>query len=158
MANRHLSPRHIKSRRTYNVREAAKALGATPATIRGWGKKGLPAVTGIHPAIYRGVDIIDFLQKRQAGRRKPCGPGRMFCLRCKEPKAPAFGEVEFTPDGPLNGVLTGLCPDCAATMKRRTSRAKMEQDAGNLKITIRCADSRLGGTVEPRSNPHFERH
>ena len=156
MANRRLSSRNIKSRRSYSVREAAKALGATEATIRGWGASGLHAVVGIYPAIFRGVDIIDFLKRRDAARRNPCGPGRLFCFRCKEPKAPAFGEVEFYPDGPRNGTLIGLCPDCATTMNRRTSRGKIEAATVDLKVTIRCVDSYIGGIPDAYCNPHIE--
>ena len=61
MANRKHSVRHLKRRRTYNVREAAKATGATPGTVRNWQKNGLEAVVGVYPAIFRGIDIIAFL-------------------------------------------------------------------------------------------------
>ena len=156
MANRRLSSRRIKTRRSYSVREAAKALGASEATIRAWAASGLHAVADVYPAIFRGVDIIDFLKRRDAGRRKPCGPGRLFCFRCKEPKPPAFDEVEFHADGPQNGTLTGLCPVCATTMKRRTSLVRMRAAAADLKVTIRCADSRLSGIIEPSCNAHNE--
>src|SRR5262245_61992100 len=100
MANRRYSARRIKKLRTYNVREAAKATGATPGTVCQWHKSGLEAVAGIYPLIFRGADIIAFLKARDERRKRPCGPGRMLCLRCKEPKTPAFGEAEFWPDGP----------------------------------------------------------
>jgi hypothetical protein len=125
MANRRHSAQRIKKLRTYNVREAAKATGATPGTVRHWHKNGLEAVAGIYPLIFRGADIIAFLKRRNEGRKQPCGPSRMLCLRCKEPKTPAFGEAEFWADGPKLGTLTGLCPDCAAIMHRRTSFAKL---------------------------------
>ncbi len=121
MANRRHSARRLQRRRTYNVREAAKATGATPGTVRNWQKNGLEPVFGTYPAIFRGVDIIGFLEQRNRARKRPCGPGRLFCFRCKEPKRPAFDEVEFWPEGPKHGKLRGLCPDCATTMNRRVS-------------------------------------
>lgn len=156
MANRRHSARHVKRLRSYNVREAAKATGATPGTVRHWHKNGLEAVVGVYPLIFRGVDIIAFFKRREGDRKRPCGPGRMFCFRCKEAKTPAFGEVEFWPDGPKLGTLRGLCPDCAATMNKRASLAKLQASAGDLKVSIRCADSRLSDTPEPNSNPHSE--
>jgi hypothetical protein len=137
VANRRHSARLVKWLRTYNVREAAKVTGATSGTVRHWHKNGLEAVAGIYPLIFRGVDIIAFLKRRDERRKQPCGPGRMFCLRCKEPKTPAFGEVEFWPDGLTLGTLTGLCPDCATTMNRRVSLAKLRSAVGVLQCDAR---------------------
>jgi hypothetical protein len=156
VANERHSARLVKQRRTYNVREAAKATGATPGTMRQWHKNGLEAVSGVYPLIFRGVDIIAFLKRRDEKRKQPCGPGRLFCLRCKEPKTPAFSEVEFWPDGSKLGTLKGLCPDCTATMNRRTSIAKLRAAVGDLKVSIRCEDSRLSRMAEPNSNLHSE--
>jgi hypothetical protein len=99
--------------------------GATPATIRHWLGKGLHAVQGSYPTMIRGADLIDFLEQRRTSRKHPCRPGRLFCLKCKEPRRPAFDEVEFWPDGPRLGSLRGLCPTCAGIMHRRTSIARM---------------------------------
>jgi hypothetical protein len=156
MANRRHSARRVKRLRSYNVREAAKVTGATPGTVRQWHKNGLEAVTGIYPQIFRGVDIIEYLNRRDAERKRPCGPGRIYCFRCKEPKRPAFDEVEYWPDGPKLGTLSGLCPHCATMLNKRTSLAKLNAAAGDLKVSMQCADARLIGTPEPNSNPHSE--
>lgn len=156
MANRRHSARRVKRLRTYNVREAAKATGATPGTVRHWHKNGLEAVAGVYPLIFRGVDIIAFFKRRADDRKRPCRPGQMYCFRCKGPKRPAFDEIELWLDGPKLGSLRGLCPDCTATMNRRTSLAKFKMAAGDLKVSIRCADSHLIETPEPNSNPHSE--
>jgi hypothetical protein len=55
----------------------------------------------------------------------------------------AFGEVAFWPDGPKLGMLSGLCPDCTETMNKRSSLAKLKAAAGDLTVSMRCADSRL---------------
>jgi hypothetical protein len=157
MANRRHSIRHLQRRRTYNVREVAKATGATPGTARNWQKNGLEAVVGVYPAIFRGIDIIAFLGKRNRARKQPCGPGRLFCFRCKAPKRPAFDEVEFWPDGPKLGKIRGLCPDCTRTMNRRVSFAKLKSAAGDLTVSLRRADSRLSETPMPNCNDHSER-
>ena len=157
MANRRHSARRIKRLRTYNVREAARATGATPATVRHWSRNGLEPVTGVYPPIFRGVDIIDFFKDRSQKRKQPCGPGRMFCLHCKEPKTPAFNEAEFRSDSPRLGTLMGLCPDCAGVMHRRTSLAKLDAAAGNLKIAIQQAVSSLDETRDANCNHHIER-
>lgn len=157
MANRRHSARRVKRLRTYNVREAAKATGATPATVRRWSRKGLEPVKGVYPAIFRGVDIIDFFKQCVEKRKRPCGPGRMFCLHCKAPKTPAFNETEFRPDGPKLGTLIGLCPDCAGLMHRRASLAKLGTAAGDLKVSIQPPEPRLCEMGKPLSNRHCER-
>jgi hypothetical protein len=157
MANRRHSVRRLQRRRTYNVREAAKATGATPGTVRNWQKNGLEAIAGIYPAIFRGIDIIAFLERRRRARKQPCGPGRLYCFRCKVPKRPAFNEVEFWLDGSKLGKLRGLCPDCASTMNRRTSLAKLTAATGDLTVSMRRAESRLSETTMPNCNHHSER-
>jgi hypothetical protein len=143
MANRRHSPRRLQRRRTYNVRETAKATSATAGTVRNWQKIGLAAVADTYPAIFRGVDIIAFLRSRSRARKQPCGPGRFFCLRCKAPKRPAYDQVEFWPDGPKLGKLRGRCPDCATVMNRRVSLAKLKAAAGDLTVSMQRADSRF---------------
>jgi hypothetical protein len=157
MANRRHSARRVKRLRTYNVREAAKVTEATPSTVRHWLKNGLEPVADCYPAIIRGIDLIDFLKRRDADRKRPCGSGRLYCLKCKEPKRPAFDEVEFWPDGGKLGTLKGLCPTCTVIMHRRTSVAKMNAAAGDLVILFPNADPHLIKTTEANSNPHSER-
>jgi hypothetical protein len=156
MANRRPTARCLKWLRSYNVREAAKAVGVTSATVRLWGETGLESIEGIYPRVYRGADLIAFLKRRVGKRKRPCGPGRLFCFVCREPKVPAFDEIEFQPDGETIGRLIGLCPDCTSIMYRRTSRAKLHEAVGNLKVEMKCADSRLSRTPAPNCNPHFE--
>ncbi len=150
MAKRRGLARRLKRRRHYNVAEAGRAIGVAPATVRTWFKSGLSPVANVFPPIIRGVDLIDFLRERSRKRKQRCGPGRMFCLRCKAPKAPAFGEAEYWPTGPARGWLRGLCPDCATVMQRRCSPAALAGARGDLSITLKRADSRLSGTPEAR--------
>ncbi|MGY3558705.1 hypothetical protein ACVWXP_001974 [Bradyrhizobium sp. USDA 4463] len=156
MANRRHSAQRVKRLRTYNVREAAKVTGATPGTVRHWLKKGLHPVEGCYPTIIRGLDLIDFLKRRSTDRKQPCGPGRLYCLCCKEPRRPAFDEVEFWPDGPQLGSLRGLCPNCTGMMHRRTSMARITAAAGDLRISFPQGDPRLGEPSHSHCNPHSE--
>jgi hypothetical protein len=156
VANRRHSARRVKRLRSYNVREAANITGATPGTVRHWIKSGLHPVQGCYPTIVRGADLIDFLKGRSTDRKQPCGPGRLYCLRCKEPRRPAFDEVEFWPDGSALGSLRGLCPTCTGIMHRRTSVTQIAAAAGNLRISFPHGDPRLGELPQPNCNPHSE--
>ena len=99
---------------------------------------------------------MEFMKRRTQGRKQPCGPGRMFCFKCKEPKRPAFGEIEYRPSSAKAGRLTGLCPDCATVMHRRVSLAKLRAAAGDLSVSMQCEDSRISETIKPHCNDDSE--
>jgi hypothetical protein len=152
MANRRHSPRRIKRRWTYNVREAAKATGATPGTVRNWQKQGLQSVPDCWPPIFRGIDIIEFFALRSASRKQRCGPGQIYCLRCKGPKFPAMGRVEYRPDTARRGALVGGCPDCGKPIFRRSSPATFCAAAGDLTVSMTSGESSLIEMSDPHCN------
>lgn len=154
MANRRHTTRHVKRRRLYDVRAAAKALGATPNTIRHWWRNGLTALPGIKPLSFRGADIVDFFKKRNAQRKRASGPGRIYCFKCRVPKMPAGAMADYKPISPKRGSLIGICPDCDSLMYRACSPAKLDAAARGLTVSIQQADSSLTGTDEPISNQH----
>jgi hypothetical protein len=155
MGNRRVSSRRVKRLRTYNVAEAALATGATTQTVRKWLREGLEAVPGIRPTIVTGADLIGFIKEREAARKRPCGRGRLYCLRCKEPREPAFGEVEYWPDTATTGALKGLCSTCGGWMVRRTTLGRAQAAPSDFKVSFRCGESSLGETSTHRSNHHI---
>ncbi len=157
MANQRHSTRHIKRRRLYDVRAAAKVLGASPSTIRHWARNGLTALAGIRPTAFRGVDIIDFFKTRDAARKQASGPGRIYCFKCRVPKPPAGGMVDYRPTTPKRGVLIGICPTCERLMYRACSPAKLDAATRGLAVSIQKAESRLVETPEPILNPHSQK-
>ena len=157
MAKRRHSARRIKSRRIYDVRAAAKAIGATPATVRHWARNGLEAIPGFWPLAFRGVDIIAFFKKRKIEGKQKSGNGRIHCFRCKGPKTPAGGMVDYRPISARRGMLIGLCPDCEGLMYRACSPAKLNTAAGSLAVSILNAESSLAEMVEPICKPHSEK-
>src|SRR5579871_4202846 len=153
MANRRHSARRIKRRWIYNVRETAKATGATPGTVRNWqNHHGLQPLRDCWPPIFRGIDIIEFFALRLASRKQRCGPGRIYCLRCKEPKIPAMGRAEYRPDTARRGALVGRCPDCGKPIFRRSSPATFRAAAGDLAVSIPSGESSLVETIDPNCN------
>jgi hypothetical protein len=143
MANRRISSRHIRGLLTYSVAEAARVTGAHRNTIHHWLGSGLPTIDSRKPILIKGAALKAFIDSRRARRRQPCGPGRIFCLKCREPKRPAFDEVEYEPDNRKLGRLIGLCPDCGGIILRRTSALRIRDAAGNLGIRFRPAVERL---------------
>ena len=137
MANRRISSRHIRGLFTYSVAEAARVTGAHRNTIQHWLRCGLAAIDTRQPILIRGAVLKAFIDSRRARRRRPCGPGRIYCFKCREPKRPAFGEVEYEADDGKLGRLIGLCPDCGVTILRRTSELRMRDAAGDLGVRFR---------------------
>jgi hypothetical protein len=143
MANRRISSRRIRGHLTYTVAEAAQATGSHRNTVRHWLKGGLSALDRCQPTLIKGTTLKAFIDGRNADRRQPCGPGRMYCLKCRAPKIPAFGEVEYEPKSEKSGRLIGLCPDCSTLIQRRTSARKIREAAGNLLVQLRREAERL---------------
>jgi hypothetical protein len=143
MANRRISSRHFRSLLTYSVVEAARVTGAHRNTIHHWLRSGLVAIDSNQPILIKGAALKAFSESRKARRRQPGGPGRIFCLKCREPKRPAFGEVEYEADDGQLGSLIGLCPDCGTLILRRTSARRVRDAAGDLGIRFRPSVERL---------------
>jgi hypothetical protein len=146
MANHRISSRRIRGQLTYTVAEAAQITGSHRNTIRHWLRSGLSVLDGRQPTLIKGATLKAFIDARHANRRQPCGPGRMYCLKCRTPRIPAFGEVEYEPRSEKRGRLIGLCPDCSTLLQRRTTAGKIREAAGNLVIRFRCEAERLDET------------
>ena len=65
-------------------------------------------------------NLMDYL-KASAPKRHKMRPDELYCLRCKCPRKPAFGDVDFTPDKQKSGLLTALCEECSTVTNKRIS-------------------------------------
>jgi hypothetical protein len=152
MGNRRIDTRHIRSNLTYTVAETAAITGVHRNTVRNWLKNGLSAIDGRHPTLIKGATLKAFLDARKTKRKQPCGPGRLYCLKCRAPKTPAFGEVEYEASTAKLGRLIGICPDCENLIQRRASSLKLRDAIGTLIVRFRCETERLDETLPPNLN------
>lgn len=136
MANRRLNPRLAKIHRSYAVEEVAQLFGVHRNTVRQWVKQGLPVVDDKRPMLILGEELGAFLTNRRSRSKRPCGPGEVYCMRCRVPRSPALGMADYVPVTETSGNLAGLCPDCGAMMYRRVSLAKLTAAGGDLKVRI----------------------
>ena len=122
-------PNHqlAKIHRNYTVAEIADLFGIHRNTVRAWIKAGLPTIDSVRPLIVHGADLADFLRARRKKSKRKCGPGEIYCVRCREPRTPAGGIVEFEPSPAGNGSLVAICAVCEAIIYRRVSAAKLEE-------------------------------
>jgi hypothetical protein len=155
MSGRRLNPRLPKIHRTYTVEEAAKLFQAHRKTVRQWIKQGLPTVDSKRPTLILGRDLAAFLRDRRATRRRPCGPGEIYCVRCRIPRRPAGDMAEYQALTATSGNLMGLCPTCEAFIYRRVNRSKLEQVRGHLEVTFTQAPAHISESACPSVNVHL---
>lgn len=147
-AARYPNPRLVKIHRNYSVEEIAGLLGKHKNTVRAWVKAGLSTCDGKRPTLILGQALRDFLTAQRVKNKKPCGPGEIYCVRCRLPRTPAGEIADYQPLTAIFGNLVGLCPACDCVMYRRISVAKLDQIRGNLDITFTKATQHIGETTK----------
>jgi len=133
---RHPNHRRVKIHRSYAVEEIARLFGNHKNTVRAWIKAGLPTCDDKRPTLILGRELIVFLKARRAKNKRTCLPGEIYCVRCRAPKQPAGGMVDYRPVTDKVGCLIAICPDCTSIMNRCVSLAKLEQARGQMDITF----------------------
>jgi hypothetical protein len=138
--------------RSYSVEEAALKLGVHKNSIRGWIKAGLPILDNSRPTIILGSELKAWLDKKRKAAKRPCLPGTFYCFRCRTPKAPALGMVEYKPMNNASGNLSALCTDCGTMMHRRARKQTIEAIMPNLAIQITEAKPSIIERTHPSLN------
>lgn len=155
MAKPRANPRLAKMHRNYTVEEIATLYGVHRNTVRQWIKAGLPVVDHRRPVLVLGAALADFLRKRRTVNKRPCRPGEIYCVRCREPRVPAGGDVHYHAITPTQGSLVGICPACAAGLYRSVSVANLGRFEGLLRITLPPAGEHIGKSAQPSVNSDF---
>lgn len=143
MPARRINPRLIKIHRAYSTEEAARALGVHKNSVRGWIKKGLPVVDGGRPVLILGHELRAFLEGKRKAAKRPCPPGTIYCLKCRGPRGPALGMVEYVAHNIATGDLKALCETCGTMMFRRARQFDVAAIMPGIDVQIREASTRL---------------
>ena len=152
MKRRRPNPRLAKIHRTYTVAEIAELFRVHRNTVRQWIKSGLPVLDDRRPALVLGRELRDFLEARRNKNKRKCQPGEIYCVKCREPRFPEDGMVDYRPGVGGLGSLVGICPVCECLMYRRVNGAKLEQTRGELKVTLPQASAHIGDSSRPFPN------
>ncbi len=152
MPARRFNPRLAKLHRAYSVPELASLLGAHPHTVRGWIKAGLPTVDCTRPVLIHGSEFQDWWATRRNATKRPLQPGQLYCLKCRAPKAPALGMVEYTAANLATGDLKAMCETCGTMMHRRARLAAIDAVMPGLDVQRREAPLRLSERTHPSLN------
>ena len=152
MAERRANPGVVKMHRSYTAGELAARLGVHKNTVRHWQANGLSPIDRTRPALFHGTAVRAFLSSRNASRKCPCPPGKLYCFRCRAPRAPALGLVEFVEMKPGTGNLKAFCEACETIMHRRARRSSLAAVMPGIVIQISAAAERLSGRAGPSLN------
>lgn len=157
MATRRVNPRKVKQHYSYTVGELAACLDVHKNTVRHWQGNGLEPFDKTKPVLFDGATVRAFLTARNKARKQPCPPGTIYCLRCRQPRAPAFGMVEFVPITPANGNLRALCESCETLMHRRVRKADIAGVMPDCTIQITDGQPSIIGKTDPSLNCDLEK-
>jgi Helix-turn-helix domain len=144
--------RRLKIHRNYTMKEAASLLGIHKNTLREWRKVGLPSIDDKRPIVILGRELLSFIQARRSGRKRPCLPGQIYCMRCRSPKFPGAGMVEYRPLNERVVNVRAICPDCNSMMHRCVSVAKIGEFTEKADITFPQALRHIGEIGQPTLN------
>ena len=120
------NPMLVKASRTYDVLEAARALGRTPATIRHWIKDGLEVLAARKPYLILGQSIRDYIRAKSASRKKPLSQDEIYCLSCRAGRRPLDMAVTLHAQTRKTCRINGICDTCGAPMSRIISLSKAQ--------------------------------
>lgn len=152
MRKRYPNHRLVKIHRSYTAEEISELLTVHKNTVRRWVKSGLAAVDAKRPMLFLGIDLASFLKTHRTKNKRPCKPGEIYCVRCRVPRLPAEGMVEYEPVTEKFGNLIAICPDCGAIMNRRVSLARICQISGGMDISFPQAMEHLIESAKPTVN------
>ena len=156
MAPRRVNPNIIKLRQTYDVAELARRCGVHKNTVLNWRREGLASIDGGKPILFLGSAVREFLRERNAQRKHPCGPGRLYCFRCREPRRPAYSLADYESVNAKSGNVRAFCEACETIMHRRVSLAALATEMPGIDFQTTEASSRLSGSTSASANCDFK--
>lgn len=98
--------RRVKIHRNYTVEEISLLLGVHKNTVRNWATTGLDPIDRRRPMLFLGRVLFDFLKGRRQRNRSRCGPGEIYCIRCRRPVKPAANMADYLPLTATSGNLS----------------------------------------------------
>lgn len=140
MAKRLLNPMLAKIHRSYTVEEVACLYCVHKNTVRAWIKNGLQTCDSLRPTLILGHVLRDFHKTRKFKNKRPCSPGTIYCVRCREPRTPLENTLLYIPNTSTKGSLLGTCSSCNSKMYRISSLSSLEQLRIHFKIMMPQAE------------------
>lgn len=134
------NPMAVKAALSYEIGEAAQALGKSPATIRSWCKDGLEVMSTRKPYLISGAAIQEYLRAKYQASKRPLCPHQLYCPACRKGRKPVGMAVVSISMTTKTALLKGACDHCESISTRMISKAKASIFAQTFTIT-KQADS-----------------
>lgn len=128
------NPMAVKAALTYEINEAATALGKSPATIRNWIKDGLPVMASRKPYLISGADIRDHIKAKSRAAKSPIEWDELYCFSCRAGRKPLGMAVTAFPNTAKTKRLKGLCERCGGNAGVVRSNAQTHALAQTFQI------------------------
>ncbi|MEO9469942.1 helix-turn-helix domain-containing protein [Parasphingorhabdus sp.] len=158
MSGKRVNYRLVKLHRNYNVDDISRLLGVHKNTVREWIKRGLPVIDDDRkPKLVLGSDLKSWLENNRKSAKQPCGPNQLYCLKCRMPKRPALGMVDYLPKNEQSGCLKALCETCERPINRNARLAVLTHIMPEMEIQFAECQSRLSGRAELPPNSDLKR-
>ena len=151
-----VSWRRVKMHRSYTIEEVARCLGVHKNTVRRWLTAGLAAIDTRRPALIHGTVLRNYLDGLRRARRQRCADGELFCLRCRRPRTPAAGMLDYLPINNTSGNLRGICSTCDALIHRRVALGKIGAVTGDCDVAFPQGRKRIGDSNAPSLDGDFQ--
>lgn len=126
----------VRSHRPYTIATLAALLGVDKRTVRRWIEHdGLDVAIVDHsrPIILQGSKVKAWGIARQKAKRRPCGFGEMYCVRCKAPRRINPDSFQIVQHNQSKLTVKGDCQTCSLTLRRfgsPSNRAALEAEFG----------------------------
>jgi len=118
----------------YTVEQISKIQNISKRTVYRWIEDGLKPISKQKPFLFRGIDIINYLQKKDRERKRPpCKPGQILCPKCGVPRYSLPTYIEYEETGKILGeytvqiIIKGICEKCYSKMCKFSSDKKIEK-------------------------------
>lgn len=157
MPARRANPNRVKRYRSYSIDELARCLDVHKNTVRHWQAQGLEPIDNSRPVLFHGPTVRAFLANRNSSRKRPCPPGTLYCFRCRSPRLPALGMVDFVPIRPASGNLRALCACCDTIMHRRVRETEIAKVMPGCTVQFTQAQPNLSGQTALSLNCDFKK-
>jgi hypothetical protein len=126
-ARRNSDLRKIRTNHVYTLSDLAKDVDRKVATVRCWIKDGLPTIDGSSPVLLDGSEVRLWLADKRRSKKRPCGPGELFCCKCQRPRKPSPGSVQLKSRNQLILIIRGSCSICGTTQSQASSMARIKK-------------------------------
>ena len=152
MPAKRVNPNRVRLNRSYSVAELAVCCDVHRNTVRNRRDAGLEPNDGRKPLLFQGATVRTFLAKLNCDRKRPCQPGTMYCLKCRQPREPAPGAIVYRPQRPASGNLSALCGDCGTIMNRSARWADIARILPGRRVQFAQGQASLTGRRSPSPN------